>query len=297
MNILVSGSSGLVGSALIPELSSDGHSVIRLLRKTPESSRDVYWDPEGGALDKAHVEGLDAVIHLAGDSIAEGRWNAAKKISIRDSRVKPTRLLAETLAGLSKPPKVFIVASASGYYGDRGDEVLGEQSEPGAMFLSRICREWEEATNPASEAGIRVVNLRFGVILSTKGGGLAKMLLPFKMGVGGRIGSGNQYWSWIAIEDVVGVINHAIRTDALQGPVNVSTPNPVSNKEFTKTLGKILKRPALFPMPTFAARAAFGEMADELLLCSFRMEPAKLIATGYVFLFPDLESALRHLLG
>ena len=297
MNILVSGSSGLVGSALVTVLSKQGHSILRLVRKSPESSGEIQWDPETGVSDKSRLEGVDAVVHLAGESIAEGRWNAAKKARIRDSRVKGTTLLAQDLAGLSKPPQVFICASASGYYGNRGDEVLREDSRPGTMFLSQVCREWEEATTPASQAGIRVIHLRSGIILSAQGGALVKMLPPFRMGVGGKIGSGDHYWSWIAIDDVVGVIDHAIRTDSLQGPINNASPNPVTNEAFAKTLGRILKRPAVFPLPAFAARAAFGEMADELLLCSFRMEPAKLIASGYVFQFPELDGALLHLLG
>jgi uncharacterized protein len=205
--------------------------------------------------------------------------------------------LSETLAGMETPPKVLVCASAVGYYGDRGDEVLTEASEPGEGFLAEVCQEWEDACQPAREKGIRVVNLRMGVILSPKGGALAKMLLPFKMGVGGKVGSGDQYWSWIALDDVVGAIHHAITTEDLSGPVNATAPNPSTNLEFTKTLGKVLSRPTLFPMPKFAARLALGEMADDLLIASARVQPERLKQTGYQFRFPELEPALRHLLG
>jgi uncharacterized protein (TIGR01777 family) len=297
MNILISGSSGLVGSELVTAFSHQGYRIKRMVRHDPQSADEIQWNPETGVSDKGKLEGMDAVVHLAGESIAEGRWNEAKKKKIRDSRVDGTSLLSQALARLSKPPKVFVCASASGYYGNRGDEVLLEDSAPGTMFLSHVCREWEEATSPAAQAGIRVINLRSSIILTAKGGALKKMLPPFKLGAGGKVGSGHQWWSWIALDDVIGIIDHVVRTDSIQGPVNNSTPNPVTNEEFTRTLAKVLHRPAIFPIPRFAARKIFGEMADELLLCSFRMQPAKLIASGYVFKFPDLESALLHLLG
>ena len=298
MKVLLSGSSGLVGSALVPFLTSGGHQVVRLVRSQPRAEgSEVRWDPEAGDIDAAGLKGLDAAVHLAGESIAAGRWTAAKKARILESRVKGTRLIAEALAGLEQPPKVLVSASAIGYYGDRGEETLREESGSGSAFLSEVCRQWEAATEPATAAGIRVVNLRFGIILSLTGGALPRLLTPFRLGVGGRLGSGRQFMSWIAIDDVIGVILHALTTEALRGPVNAVVPQPVTNREFTKTLGRVLGRPTLFPLPAFAARLAFGEMADELLLASQRVEPARLTASGYQFRFPDLESALRHLLG
>lgn len=298
MKVLLSGSSGLVGSALVPFLTSGGHQVVRLVRSQPRAEgSEVRWDPEAGDIDAAGLKGLDAAVHLAGESIAAGRWTAAKKARILESRVKGTRLIAEALAGLEQPPKVLVSASAIGYYGDRGEETLREESGSGSAFLSEVCRQWEAATEPATAAGIRVVNLRFGIILSLAGGALPRLLTPFRLGVGGRLGSGRQFMSWIAIDDVIGVILHALTTEALRGPVNAVVPQPVTNREFTKTLGRVLGRPTLFPLPAFAARLALGEMADELLLASQRVESARLTASGYQFRFPDLESALRHLLG
>jgi uncharacterized protein (TIGR01777 family) len=256
----------------------------------------VYWNPAGGDIDEPKLEGFDAVIHLAGEPIT-GRWNAAKKRAIRESRAKSTRLLCETMARLSSRPRVLVAASASGYYGDRGDEVLREESGAGSSFLSQVCQEWEAATKPAAESGMRVVNLRFGFVLSPAGGGLAKMLPAFKMGAGGKIGSGKQYMSWIGIDDLVQIILFATTAHTLNGPVNAVAPNPVTNLEFTKTLGRVLGRPAIFPMPAFAVRLAFGEMGKELLLASTRIEPARLLSAGYQFRFPELEGALRHLLG
>jgi len=299
MKVLLSGSSGLVGSALIPVLTGGGHQVARLVRSEPApGGSEVRWDPEAGEIRKAALEGVEAAVHLAGESIAAGRWTAAKRARILKSRVKGTQLLAEALAGLKQPPKVLVSASAVGYYGDRGDEALTENSGSGsALFLSNVCRQWEAAAEPAADAGIRVVNLRFGVILSAAGGALPRLLTPFRMGVGGRLGSGKQYMAWIALDDVVGAIVHVLTTEALRGPVNAVAPQPVTNREFTKTLGRVLGRPTVFPMPAFAARLAFGQMADELLLASQRVEPAKLLASGYQFRFPELEAALRHLLG
>ncbi|MEW5976217.1 MAG: TIGR01777 family oxidoreductase [Acidobacteriota bacterium] len=300
MKVLVSGSHGLVGSALIPFLSSGGHEPFRLVRTPPSgerSDRVASWDPAKGQMDLSPVAALDAAVHLAGENIAAGRWTPAQKDRIRHSRVQGTRLLAETLARQSAKPKVLVCASAVGYYGDRGSELLHEGSEAGYGFLPDVCREWEGATKPAAECGIRVVHLRIGLVLSPAGGALAKMLTPFKLGVGGKIGSGEQYMSWIALDDLVAVIHHALIHKSLAGPVNAVAPHPVSNLEFTKTLGKVLKRPTLAPLPAFAARLMFGEMADALLLASARAEPRQLQRSGYQFRFPTLESALRHVLG
>jgi uncharacterized protein (TIGR01777 family) len=298
MNILVTGSTGLIGSALVPFLTTGGHRVVRLVRSKPKpGAAEVHWEPEAGNIDTAGLAGLDAVVHLAGENIAAGRWTSAQKARIRNSRVNGTRLLCESLARLAQPPKVLLCASAIGYYGDRGQEILQEDSPPGSGFLAEVCCEWEAATAPAAQRGIRVAHLRNGLVLSPAGGALAKMLLPFRLGAGGILGSGKQYWSWITLDDVVGAIHHALITDTLQGPVNVVAPHAVTNREFTKTLGSVLARPTLFPVPAFAARLAFGEMADELLLASTRVEPKQLLATGYTFHYPELDGALRHLLG
>lgn len=296
MNILVTGASGLIGSALLPFLTAGGHRVTRLVRSQPRSGEmAVRWDPVAGTLETSALEELDAVVHLAGENLAE-RWSAEKKTRIRDSRVKGTRLLSQALAQLAKPPKVLVSASAIGYYGNRGEEILTEESPSGSGFLAEVCRAWEAATEPALQKGIRVVHPRFGIVLSPAGGALGKMLPAFRMGVGGILGSGRQYVSWIALDDAVGAIHHMIMTETLQGPANAVAPNAVTNQELTKTLGKVLGRPTLFPMPAFAARLMFGEMADELLLASTRVRPAKLQATGYGFRYPELEVALRHLL-
>jgi uncharacterized protein (TIGR01777 family) len=298
MNVLVTGSSGLIGSELVRFLTATGHSVTRVLRSPgPATGKAILWDPGSGQIDTAGLEGADAVVHLAGENIAAGRWNAEKKARIKDSRVKGTQLLCSALARLDRPPKVLASASAIGYYGSRGDEIVDEESGPGSGFLADVCREWEAATAPAADKGIRVVLLRTGVVLSPRGSALAKMLFPFRMGVGGKIGSGRQYMSWIALDDVVGAIQHVLATESVRGPVNLVAPYPVTNYVFTKTLGRVLWRPTLFPMPAFAARLAFGEMANELLLASTRVEPSRLKTTAYSFRFPVLEGALRHLLG
>jgi uncharacterized protein (TIGR01777 family) len=297
MKILVTGSTGLVGSALIPALKSSGHQIVRLVRSKPKDASEVYWNPEQGTINAVELEGLGAVVHLAGENLAAGRWTDEKKQRIRESRIKGTRLLSETLAQLNEKPAVLVSASAVGFYGSRGDEVLTEQSASGSDFLAEVCREWELATQAAAQAGIRVVNLRFGVIFSGEGGALKKMLLPFRLGVGGKLGSGHQYMSWIAIDDAVGAIEHALQNDSLRGPVNVVAPQAATNREFTKTLGRVLSRPTIFPVPAFAARLAFGEMADATLLSSQRVEPERLNEAGYSFKYPTLEAALRHVLN
>ena len=297
MKILVSGSHGLVGKALINSLTNDGHEIVRLVRRERSfGSPEVEWHPNQGRIDAADLEGLDAVVHLAGENIASGRWTAEKKRAIRDSRVKGTSLLSVTLARMSRPPSVFLSASAIGYYGDRGDELLTEKSAPGKGFLPEVCIEWENAAKPAAEKGIRTVCTRFGIILDPDEGALAKMLTPFRMGIGGKVGDGHQWMSWIAVDDVVGGLKFIIEDNSVVGPVNFVAPNPVTNAEFTKTLGRVLSRPTIFPVPAFGARLAFGEMADALLLSSQKVEPGVLEDKGFLFSWPTLEPALRHLM-
>ena len=297
MKILISGSHGLVGSALIKSLTANGHEVMRLVRHARAvGAPEIEWQPDKGLIDKEHLEGVDAVVHLAGENIAEGRWTSEKKRAILGSRVKGTALLSETLATLHHPPAVFLSASAIGYYGDRGDEVLTESSAPGNDFLAEVCQQWEKATTRAAEKGIRTVLTRFGIILAEQGGALAKMLTPFRMGIGGRVGDGNQWMSWIALDDVVGAIQFVLRDGFVNGPVNFVAPVPVTNAEFTKTLGSVLSRPTFLPVPAFGVRLAFGEMADALLLSSQRVEPEVLKARGFAFSFARLEPALKHIL-
>lgn len=296
MKILISGSSGLVGKALTKSLTNDGHEVVRLVRRTPSSAAEIEWHPNKGHIDAERLNGIDAVVHLAGESIASGRWTGEKKRAIRDSRVKGTAILSEALARLSAPPSAFISASAIGYYGNRGDELLVETSPPGNDFLAGVCIEWENATRPAVEKGIRTVQTRFGIILDEHEGALGKMLTPFRMGVGGRVGSGRQWVSWVALDDVVNALKFLIADATTRGPVNIVSPNPVTNDEFTKTLGHLLSRPTLLPVPEFALRLAFGEMGDALLLVSQRVKPGVLEQSGFKFTWPNLESALVHIL-
>jgi uncharacterized protein (TIGR01777 family) len=298
MRIAITGATGLLGSAITPYLTTGGHEVIPITRR-PGVPGSIRWDPASGVLDPVPFEGLDAVIHLAGENIGT-RWTDERKRRIRESRVKGTRLLAETLARLARPPRVLVSASAMGIYGNRGNEVLTEDSVPEGPpsdFFVEIGREWEAATQPARSAGIRVVLPRFGLVLTPAGGALGRMLLPFRAGIGGPLGSGRQWTSWIAIDDAIGVVHHALFTDDLSGPVNAAAPESVTNREFASTLGRVLRRPAILPAPAPALRLLFGEMADTALLAGQRLLPAKLVGSGYVFRYPTLEAALRHVLG
>jgi hypothetical protein len=299
MRVAITGSTGLVGSEVVTVLSAAGHDVVRLVRRVPAPGEKAVlrWDPMKGEVDAAGLEGLDAVVHLAGENIASGRWNAARKAAIRDSRVIGTRLLCEALAGLARPPKTIVCASAIGYYGDAGEDALTEESPAGPGFLPEVCREWEAASGPAARKGIRVVVLRIGVVLSPNGGALSRMLPLFRKGLGGVIGSGRQFVSWVALDDLPLIILHALQCGFLRGPVNAVAPRPVTNREFTEALGKALSRPTPLPVPAFALRLAVGgEMADALLLASARVVPCRLEETGYRFRFPELGGALRHLL-
>ena len=295
--VLVTGSTGLVGTRLVAALQAEGKQVLRAVRRpVRDAQTELAWDPIQGEIDQDRLEGVDAVVHLAGANIAGRRWSEKYKKQILESRVQGTTLLSETLAGLTSKPKVFVSASAIGYYGHRFSDELNESASSGDGFLPEVCLQWERACLAADNAGIQVTNLRIGVVLSQQGGALAKMLLPFQLGIGGQIGDGQQYFSWITIDDVVGAIQFVLEQDSLCGPVNLVTPQAVTNREFTKTLGRVLGRPTFLPMPAWAARLAFGEMADPLLLASARVVPDVLSVAGYNFQYPDLEPALRYLL-
>lgn len=296
MTILVSGSHGLIGSALVPALAARGDRVVRLVRDPSPSSHDqIGWDPASGRIDVSALEGIDAVVHLAGESIAAGRWTAAKKARIRESRVRGTRTLADALARLSRKPDVLLGASATGYYGSRGEEILVEDSTPGVGFLADVCREWEAAAAPARDAGIRVVHVRSGVVLTPGGGALARLLPIFRLGLGGRLGTGRQFMPWITLDDEVGALLHALTRDDVHGAINLVSPSPVTNREFTASLARVLRRPAVCAVPAAVLRLTLGEVAGELL-GSQRVHPARLLATAYGFRHPELEAALRHLL-
>lgn len=297
MHVLVTGASGLVGRALVPFLTTGGHTVTRLVRSsTRPVPGTLPWNPATRSIPTPALEDLDAVVHLAGENIAAKRWTPAQKAQIRDSRVEGTRLLCEALAQLVHPPKVLVCASAIGYYGHRGDRVLREESPPGRGFLAEVCQAWEAAAAPAVQRGLRVVFLRFGVILHSKGGALEHMIGPVPCAVGGTIGPGTQYISWITLDDAIGALDHALRTDTVRGPVNVVAPHPVTNADFTKTLAHVLRRRLRIPLPAFAARLLLGDMVEDLLLASTRVAPERLLASGYTFRFPELEAALQHLL-
>ena len=298
MRVAVSGSTGLVGSELASFLSAGGHEVVRLVRRDPAGGENaVRWDPRKREIDAAGLEGVDAIVHLSGENIASGRWTAARKAAIRDSRVEGTRILSEALAALSRPPRTLLCASAIGYYGDRGGDRTTEDTPPGKGFLPEVCREWEAASEAAERKGIRVVHLRIGMVLSPKGGALSRMLPMFRAGLGGVLGNGRQYVSWIALDDLLDVVLHVLQHEELRGPVNAVTPHPVTNRELTEALGNVLSRPTPFPVPAFVLRLAMGEMADALLLSSARVAPRRLEETGYRFRFPEIRAALRHLLG
>ncbi len=298
MRVLISGASGLIGSALVRSLQAQGHDALRLVRGAGHvGAGDIDWDPASGRLDRSALEGLDAVVNLAGENVAQGRWTPAKKARILDSRVRATRLLATTLVGCAARPKVFASASAVGFYGDRGDEMLDERSASGGGFLAEVCRQWELAANPAAEAGIRTAILRIGMVVSRDGGALAAMLPLFRLGLGGPLGSGRQYVSWIALPDLIRAIEFVLACQDLQGPVNLVSPQPVTNRQWTALLGQVLRRPALLPAPPLALRLAVGEMADAMLLSSTRAVPRRLQQAGFVFEDAELLPALQRALG
>jgi uncharacterized protein (TIGR01777 family) len=294
LRIAVTGSTGLVGRRLVAFLRDEGHEVLRLVRHAPKGGDEIFWNPDRGLIDATSLEGLDAVVHLAGVSIAGGLWTEKRKAAIRDSRVKGTRLLSQTLAGLRQPPEVLVSTSAIGYYGSRGSERLNETATAGDGFLAGVVQEWEAAATPAAEAGIRVVHPRFGVVLAGEGGMLPVISMPFKFGVGGPIGDGQQYMSWIALDDLVRILRETILNDDLRGPVNAVAPNPVTNVEFSKTLARVLHRPAFFRTPATMMKLAGGQMVEELILVSQRVVPDQLDRVAFTFNFPELEPALRH---
>lgn len=295
--VLVTGAGGLVGSALCRLLDAQGAVVRRLSRSAkPGDSHAFTWDPSQGKIDQAAVDGAWGVVHLAGDNIAEGRWTIAKKQRIRQSRVDGTRLVASAISRSPSRPQVFVSASAIGYYGNRGDELLDETSRPGPGFLPEVCTAWEDSTQAARDAGVRTVSLRIGVVLSTQGGALAKMLFPFRMGGGGVVGSGKQYMSWIDLEDLARLFLYCLENEQASGPINAVAPQPVTNYQFTKALGGVLSRPTLFPLPGFAARLLFGEMADDLLLGSTRVDNRRLRELGFQFAYPEIKQSLKHLI-
>lgn len=295
MRVVVAGASGLIGSALVAELRAGGHDVARLVRRAPERPDEIGWNPAAGELDPTALQGVDAIVNLSGENLGK-RWTEARRREIVDSRVKTTELLAHTAAALEPRPSVLVVASAIGYYGDRGDEILTEESSAGTGFLTDVVRAWENAADPAREAGVRVVHLRQGIVLSKDGGALKQMLLPFKLGVGGRVGSGRQWWSWVGLDDVVAAYTSALTSD-IDGAVNVTAPNPTTNEQFTKALGSALRRPTVLPAPDFGIRALFGEMGETMLLGGQRVLPARLLDSGFEFSAPTIDAGLEHALA
>lgn len=296
MRILITGASGLIGTALQKSFEEKGYEMLLASRSEPKSERDIQWNADAGFADEdlLRLEGLDAVIHLAGESISALRWTDEKKKAIRDSRVHGTRTMIEAFARLEKKPKVFISASAIGFYGDRGDEEMTETSSVGDTFLSEVSKEWESESRRAEDMGIRTVLLRNGIVLSKDGGALATMMTPFKLGVGGVVGSGKQWMSWVSLDDAVGIVNYALENENLRGAVNVVSPNPVTNEEFTKTLGEVLYRPTFLPLPEFVVNLVFGEMGDALLIDSTRVVPKRLLDSGFKFRYPEIKSALEN---
>jgi len=295
--IAITGANGLVGTQLAAFLETGGHEVHRILRRASGTAGEILWNPNAHAIDTNALEGIDAIVHLAGENIAGGRWSEANKQRILESRTEGTRFLCESLAALARPPRVLVCASAIGFYGDRGEAVLDETSAAGEGFLADVCRQWEAATAPARHAGIRVVNLRIGVVMTPLGGALAQMLTPFRLGAGGTLGSGRQFMSWISLDDLLAAVLHCIATTSLEGAVNATAPAPATNAELTRTLAEVLHRPALLPVPAFALRALLGEMADALLLASTRVLPRRLLESGFVFRDPELRGALADMLG
>jgi uncharacterized protein (TIGR01777 family) len=297
VRVAVSGATGLIGAALVQRLAADGHGVVALVRRRPRpGERVIAWDPGAGMIDRTALDGCDVVVHLAGENVF-GRWSAAKKRRIRESRLAGTRLVSEAIAQLARRPRVLLAASAIGFYGDRGDEELTERSAPGDDFLAQVVRDWEGATAPATAAGIRVVNLRFGVVLTPSGGALAKMLPAFRLGLGGPIGTGRQFLSWVALDDALAAIAYALATESLAGPVNITAPEPVTHREFARTLGRVLRRPAVLPVPSLALRLLFGAESAWLLQSGQRVLPDRLLGAGFRFRFAAVEPALRYLLA
>ena len=298
MRVLVSGSSGLIGSATVARLRAEGHDVVRLVRRAPTGRDEIRWDPMAGRLDASDVGHVDAIVHLAGEGIGEKRWTPKQKQRILDSRVKGTRLLAETAAALDPKPDVFVCGSAIGYYGLRGDEILTEQSRAGSGFLAELTQQWEAATLPAEQAGIRTVHVRTGIVIAPKGGAFGRLLPFLKLGIGGKLGRGDQWWSWISLEDEVRLLLHALTTPTLSGAVNASAPQPATNAEIVRVAGKVLGRPTVLPVPKFALSIAMGgELTEQVILAGQRARPAAAEASGFTFSHPDLESALRAMLG